>query len=91
MPDVDLYLTREQLTVLTATKQPKRMCAWLTANGWVHLPPARRGDIPKVLRSYHDDRLSGRTPSAQQGQPRRARPNFDWMLNPSGSDGARKP
>lgn len=52
-------MSREELRALTGTKQPKRMCAWLDARGWAHEPPARRGDVPKVLRAYRDARLSG--------------------------------
>jgi hypothetical protein len=52
-------MLREELVALTATTQPKRMCAWLAARGWVYEPPSRRGDIPKVLRAYRDARLSG--------------------------------
>lgn len=59
---VCLLMTREELRSLTGTTQPKRMCAWLEARGWVHEPPARRGDIPKVLRAYLDARLSGARP-----------------------------
>lgn len=83
----DALLDAEDLQRLTGTKQPKRQCAWLEANGWVFLPPARRGDIPKVARAYHDARLSGRAPEQpqqpQQGQQRRAGPRLDWMLQPS--------
>jgi hypothetical protein len=82
MPQSDLYLAREQLAALTGTVQPKRMCAWLTSNGWPFVPPARRGDVPKVLRTCHDERLSGRTPAPQQSH---ARLNLDWMLNPAGA------
>ena len=52
-------LAREELCRLTGTMQPKRMCVWLDARGWVHEPPARRGDVPKVLREYRNARLSG--------------------------------
>lgn len=55
-------MSREELCDLTGTMQPKRMCAWLEARAWAHEPPARRGDIPKVLRAYRDARLSGLQP-----------------------------
>lgn len=78
----DALLDAEDLQRLTGTKQPKRQCAWLEANGWVYLPPARRGDIPKVSRAYHDARLSGRAPE-QPKTERRAGPRLDWMMQPS--------
>lgn len=55
-------MAREELFALTGTMQPKRMCVWLEARSWAYEPPARRGDIPKVLRSYRDARLSGLQP-----------------------------
>lgn len=58
----DALMSREELSALTGTMQPKRMVAWLDARGWAHEPPARRGDIPKVLREYRDARLSGVQP-----------------------------
>jgi len=73
-----LLLTREELVLLTSLVQPKRMCAWLTARGWVFETPSRRGDVPKVDRAYYAARMSG-----QQAAPRRVKPNFDFMLNPS--------
>lgn len=59
---LDALMSREELCHLTGTMQPKRMCAWLEARAWAHEPPARRGDIPKVLRAYRDARLSGLQP-----------------------------
>lgn len=77
----DALLDAEDLRRLTGTKQAKRQCDWLRANGWVFLPPARRGDRPKVARAYHDARLSGRTPG--DGVERvGARPRLDWMTRP---------
>jgi len=66
-------MSRQELCGLTGTVQPKRMCAWLEARGWAHESPARRGDIPKVLRAYRDARLSG----AQPERPKRA--NYSFM------------
>jgi hypothetical protein len=67
-----LLLTRDELEALTGTKQPKRMCAWCTARGWIFERPARRGDVPKVDRAYYLARMSGqRTASiAPIGRPR---------------------
>jgi len=60
LPNVlDALLSCAELRALTGTKQPKRMCTWLETRGWVHEPPARRGELPKVLRAYRDARLSG--------------------------------
>ena len=58
----EALMSREELVGLTGTKQPKRMSAWLEARGWAHELPARRGDIPKVLRAYRDSRMSGPQP-----------------------------
>lgn len=66
-------MSREELGALTGTRQPKRMCAWLEARGWAHEPPARRGDVPKVLRAYRDARLSGLQPE------RTKRANYSFM------------
>ncbi len=65
-------LSREELLVLTGTMQPKRMCQWLEMRGWAFEPPARRGDTPKVLRAYHDARLSG----VRLDRPKRADYSF---------------
>jgi len=69
---MDLLLTRDDLTALTGTKQPKRMCDWLAARHWVFELPARRGDVPKVARAYYDARMTGRplTESAPRIGPR---------------------
>ena len=69
-------LSREELEALTGTIQPKRMCAWLTARGWVHEPPARWGDTPKVSRAYYDARMTGRPLADQQ---RRVGPRLDFL------------
>ena len=75
---MSLLLTRDELVQLTGTKQPARMCSWLTARSWVFEPPARRGDVPKVDRGYYAARMSGQQP----GQ-RRVGPRLDFMLSPS--------
>lgn len=77
----DLLLDRASLERLTGTVQPKRMCAWLAARGWVFEAPARRGDIPKVDRDYYHARMSGEKPSAKQ--KRREGPRVDWMTEPA--------
>jgi hypothetical protein len=74
-----LHLTREQLEQLTGTVQPKRMCDWLDARHWVFELPARRGDIPKVARAYHDARMSGQPIT---GTTRR-RAKTEWMTQPA--------
>lgn len=69
----DALMSRDELGALTGTKQPKRMSAWLDARGWAYEPPARRGDIPKVLRAYRDARLSGLQPD------RTKKANYSFM------------
>lgn len=63
-------LTRNELESLTGTKQPKRMQSWLLQRGWPHETPARRGDTPKVDRSYYLERMSGRQTSSRRIEPR---------------------
>lgn len=75
---MSIHLDRADLVSLTGMNQPKRMCDWLIARGWVFEMPARRGDIPKVAHAYHDARMSGQKPA-----PRRTGPQLDFMLNPS--------
>ncbi|MFN3630244.1 MAG: DUF4224 domain-containing protein [Casimicrobiaceae bacterium] len=76
---MDLMLNRDELETLTGTKQPKRMCDWLTARQWVFEAPSRRGDVPKVDRAYYLARMSGQQP----GSKRKVKLNLDWMLQPS--------
>ncbi len=71
-----MHLTRAALKSLTGYSQPARMCAWLTERGWVFEAPSRRGDIPKVAISYHEQRMSGRATSSP-----RAAPRLGWMTH----------
>ena len=57
---MSLILTRAELCELTGLSQAKRITRWLESRGWVFEPPARRGDIPKVDRSYYLARMSAR-------------------------------
>ncbi len=64
-------LTREHLAALTGTKQPKRMCAWLTERGWAFEPPRGRADIPKVDQEYYSAKMSGKvTAGPVRSKPR---------------------
>lgn len=76
-----LLLTPDDLRDLTGTKQPKRMCAWLTDRGWIFEAPTRRGEVPKVSRAYSEARLSGQRP--QEAATRRVGPSVDWMTQPA--------
>lgn len=67
-----MLLTRPDLEALTGTTQPKRMCAWLQARGWVYEPPSRRGELPKVDRAYYAARMSGQAAGARRVGPRLA-------------------
>jgi hypothetical protein len=78
MSRTSTHLERDELEKLTGYEQPKRMCAWLALRGWVFEAPARRGDIPKVSRAYHDARMSGQ-PLAQQ--TRRVGPRLDFFAD----------
>lgn len=72
-----LLLTLEELRVLTGYRTRSKMVEWLTQRDWVFEPPSKKGDIPKVDRSYFHARMSGQTPTG-----RRMRPNLDWMTTP---------
>jgi hypothetical protein len=74
----DELLSRGELTALTGMAQPKRMCAWLTARGWVFEQPGRRGDIPKVSRAYRDARLMGQQPGSVK-----KRADYSFMTQPA--------
>lgn len=68
----DLILNPGELKLLTGTSQSKRQCAWLTDRGWMFEAPARRGDRPKVDRTYYLARMSGQVVSGGA----RAKPRF---------------
>ncbi len=65
-----LILTRQDLESLTGFKQPKRMCEWLEARGWVFEPHSRPGDFPKVDRAYYTQRMTGQHPTRRTNGPR---------------------
>jgi hypothetical protein len=71
-----LTLTAAELQELTGAKRPKRIASWLDDRGWVYEPPARRGDVPKVDRTYYLARMSGQAPG-----PKRIGPRLDFMLS----------
>ncbi len=73
----DLTLTPAELRALTGYMRPAHQAEWLRANGWAHLPPTRRGDIPKVSRAYAEAKLSG-----QAAPQQRTGPNLAWMTEP---------
>jgi hypothetical protein len=66
-----MYLTAPELAALTGYRdnQFALMARWLRANGWPF--EVARGGCPRVLRAYHDQRLSGQLPPA----PAAARPD----------------
>lgn len=70
-----MLLARHELEALTGTKQAKRMHAWLAQRGWAHEPAARRGDTPKVDRTYYFDRMSG----TLAPRPARVEPRFELV------------
>ena len=71
---MSLLLTREELQELTGTRQPKRMAAWLAQRGWVYETGIRRGDTPRVDRTYYLARMSGLARS-----PTRVGPRLDFL------------
>lgn len=70
----DIVLTSSELAALTGLKQAKRQAAWLADHGWVFEHSARRGDLPKVDRTYYIERMSGK-----HATTRRARLKLDRM------------
>lgn len=61
---MSLYLTADELAELTGYQpnQFARMRSWLQARKWPFEDPGRSG-CPRVLRVYHDQRLSGTLPA----------------------------
>jgi len=55
---MDLYLTPDEIVALTGYQTRPAATRWLERNGWPYAAPARNG-WPRVLRAYHDARLSG--------------------------------
>ncbi len=78
MDTAPLLLTAEELRALTGTQQAKRMAAWLVARGWVFEAPGRRGEVPKVDRSYYLAKMSGQS---APGASERVKPRLDFMKN----------
>lgn len=66
----DGLLTVDELKELTGYRQAARAEQWLHERNWVYEPAARRGDWPKVLRSYRDERLSGKAATGRRVGPR---------------------
>jgi hypothetical protein len=60
MGEVGPYLTANELAALTGyqANQFARMRRWLEAGKWPFVEPGPSG-CPRVLRAYHDQRLSG--------------------------------
>ncbi|GAA0492513.1 DUF4224 domain-containing protein [Pigmentiphaga daeguensis] len=56
-----LYLTPDELKALTDYRTRAAVIRWLERNNWPYADGARDG-WPRVLRSYHDARLSGEAP-----------------------------
>ncbi len=66
------YLTPAEIKELTGYETRAAARRWLDRNGWPHADPGNDG-WPRVLREYHDARLSGQ-PAAK---PRKsAGPNW---------------
>ena len=72
-----VVLTPAELEDLTGYKQPAKQCAWLSSRAWPFEPPSRRGERPKVDRTYYHARMSG-----EKAAPRRIGPKLDFMLAP---------
>jgi hypothetical protein len=63
----DIYLTKAELARLTGSPQKRLQIEWLEAGQWPH-SIARTGH-PRVLRAYHDERMSGKKPVASTNEP----------------------
>lgn len=53
-----MYLTRAELRELTGYQMTSAIRRWLDRNNWPYAVGGVDG-WPRVLRSYHDDRLAG--------------------------------
>ena len=71
-----LILSRDELESLTGFRQSKRMCEWLEQRTWVFEAPCRRGELPKVDRTYYLSRMSG----VRSAPTRKASPLFDFLM-----------
>lgn len=66
-----MFLSTEELEVLTGRKRITLQREWLTLHGWLH--EVNAAGRPVVLRSYAESRLSGIKASSASVQ---IRPNF---------------
>jgi hypothetical protein len=60
-----VFLTPEELAILTGRKYAKYQIAWLTACDWAFEIDAN--GAPKVLRSYAEHRMGTRPPTKRRG------------------------
>ena len=77
-----MYLTAPELAALTGYRdnQFALMARWLAGHGWPF--EVARGGCPRVLRAYHDQRLSGQLPPAPPAAlpPSATEPNTQALL-----------
>lgn len=66
------YLTRPELRELTGYEIKSAVQRWLDRQGWPYVVGGADG-WPRVLRQYHDQRLSGLAPSVTK---KRTEPNW---------------
>jgi hypothetical protein len=76
MLDAAALLTRDELEALTGRRQVAAMVKWLHRHNWVYEAPDRRGDIPKVARSFFNAKMTG-TPLPHAN--RREAPRVDFF------------
>ena len=67
------YLTPCELQDLTGYRIRSAVMRWLDRNGWPYAAPGADG-WPRVLRQYHDDRMSGHAVSRLT--KRKSEPNW---------------
>lgn len=65
-----MFLTPDDIAILTGRKQPKRQIAWLVENGWKFAVGA--DGLPKVAQSYAEERMGAKP-------EKKRRPRFDRL------------
>jgi hypothetical protein len=65
-----LLLSRDELTLLTGTRQPLRQRRWLEERAWPYADAVGRSAYPRVARVVFDEKMRGRDPSIAAPQPR---------------------
>lgn len=75
---MSMFLNADEVAELTGRKRTADQLKWLLLRGWQH--EINAAGRPIILRSYAEDRLSGRKPK-QTATPPAILPNFAAIKN----------